>query len=188
MARSILILASLLLWGSLGCAPINGSGNENGNTNDNVDLPPLGEDITVANEGAAHLPVGEQVTYIANPPASGSHWSQLGIAPVAAGFYEEQLEEEQWVHNLEHGYVVVLYDCGEACTSGLLKDLEAFFDNAPPSPTFGNVKLVVTQYTGLPYLVTAVAWDVQRHFDAFDEAALIDFYEMHVDMGPEAVP
>ena len=23
---------------------------------------------------------------------------------------------------------------------------------------------------------------------AFDEAALIDFYEMHVDMGPEAVP
>lgn len=193
MTRHWILTTLLAGMGLAGCVPTNGgssgNGNANVNRNDNGNgNVPVNVDIAVANEGAVHLPVGQQATYIANPPASGPHWSAFGIAPVAAGFYDEELEEEQWVHNLEHGYVVVLYDCKGECSRGLLNDLEEFFQIAPPSPTFGNVKLVISQYAGLPHRLTAVAWDVQRHFDAFDEAGLVDFYTTYVDTGPEAVP
>src|SRR5262245_43548667 len=65
----------------------------------------------VPDEGTQHLPVGTTATYLTNPPASGPHWSAPGVAPVMAGLYQEAdgLRPEQWVHNLEHGYIVYLY-------------------------------------------------------------------------------
>lgn len=165
----------------------NTNSNNNGNDNTGDDLE-AGVIIDVSNEGAQHVPVGEQVTYESNPPASGPHWSSGGIAPVPAGVYEEALEEEQWVHNLEHGYVVVLFDCGGPCLPSLLDDLQDLFDAAPPSELFGNVKLVISPYSGLPFAFAAVAWDHQLHLETMDEAAILDFYSEFVDQGPEAVP
>jgi hypothetical protein len=170
----------LLVLASAGCPSGTGDGNGDG-------VQP-GVEIAIPNEGAQHVPVGEQVTYVANPPASGSHWSAGGIAPVAAGFYETAVEEEQWVHNLEHGYVVILYDCAGACSAALLEELQDFFDSAPPGAVFGNTKLVIAPYEGLPFLLTAVAWDRQLHLEDFDEATLLDFYGTYVDQGPELVP
>jgi len=165
----------------------NTDDNENENGNDNSDVE-AGVELEIPNEGAQHVSVGEQATYQSNPPASGPHWSQGGFAPVPAGVYETALEEEQWVHNLEHGYVVVLYDCGGPCLPALLDDFQDFFDSAPPSQEFGNTKLVITPYSGLPFFLTAVSWDRQLHLETLDEAALLDFYETHVDHGPEHVP
>jgi len=162
--------------------------NGNGNDNDNENLPALGVEIAIPNEGNDHVPTNTQVSYDANPPASGPHWSEaLGVAPVNPGFFELTVEEEQWIHNLEHGYVVILYDC-DPCAASLLEDLQDFFDDAPPSPNFGNVKMVITPYDGLPYSITAVAWDIQLHLDAFDEEVLTGFYLDHVDDGPEDLP
>src|SRR5262245_15689558 len=74
----------------------NTNDNSNDNGNDNVEVEP-GVEIEIPNEGNLHVSVGQQVTYQANPPASGSHWSAAGIAPVEAGVHETPLEEEQWV-------------------------------------------------------------------------------------------
>lgn len=184
-----------------GC-PATGSG-DNQNTSDNSsngdDNNPNGSDdggtdaeagseIMIPNEGNDHVPVGQQVSYQANPPASGPHWSALGIAPVAAGVYEPALEEEQWVHNLEHGYVVLLFDCHGTCPPGLANDLQALFDATPPSEVFGNTKLVITAYDGLPFSFTVVVWDWQLHLEALDQEAVLTFYSEHVDRGPEAIP
>ncbi|MBI3834347.1 MAG: DUF3105 domain-containing protein [Planctomycetes bacterium] len=164
-----------------GCVP-TGSGSAGGTG------VQAGVEITIPNEGHNHVPVGQQVTYQANPPASGPHWSAAGVAPVAAGVYQSALEEEQWVHDLEHGYVVLLYDCHGTCPPGLLNDLQALFDAAPPSATFGDTKLVITPYDGLPFSFTVVAWDWQLHLKTLDQQAVLDFYGEHVDQGPEAVP
>lgn len=147
-----------------------------------------GVEFTIPDEGNAHVPAGQQVTYVANPPASGPHWSQGGVAPAPAGFYETTVEEEQWVHNLEHGHVVILYDCGGECPAALLTDLQNFFDAAPPSSTFGTTKLVITPYDGLPFILMAIAWDTQLSLAAYDETALLDFYTRHLDQGPELAP
>ena len=40
---------------------------------------------------------------------------------------------EQWVHNLEHGYAAVLYDCRGDCDEALLQNLESFVATVPAS-------------------------------------------------------
>lgn len=161
--------------------------NNDNNSNDNGGIEP-GVEILVPDEGNLHVPVGQQVTYQANPPASGSHWSAAGVAPVDAGVYDVALEEEQWIHNLEHGYVVLLYDCHGPCQPDLRNDLQTLLGTAPPSELFGNVKLVITPYAGLPFSFTVVAWDRQLHLDSLDQNAILDFYDQFVDQGPEQVP
>jgi len=55
--------------------------------------------------GQEHLSAGESVEYgDSEPPTSGAHSS-----PVPKGFYEEELSDENIIHNLEHGYVYVSY-------------------------------------------------------------------------------
>src|SRR5688572_29372004 len=64
----------------------------------------------------SHVPECSPVSYPTNPPASGDHygtWAGYGAyaAPLARGF---------WVHNLEHGSVVVTYKCFvDNCTADL---------------------------------------------------------------------
>ncbi len=191
-----LIGLGLVAFGSAGCPSANvgggqgvtGDGSMNNGNGDGTDGVQAGLEIAIPNEGAEHVPVGQQVTYQNNPPASGPHWSQGSMAPVPAGFYETPIEEEQWVHNLEHGYVVLLYDCRGPCPSTLLNDLQDFFDSVPPSEVFGTTKLVIAPYDGLPFLLTAIAWDRQLHLETLDTATLLDFYNRHVDQGPELVP
>lgn len=155
------------------------TGGDNNNENENC----AGSEIEIPNEGAAHVESGTQVTYQANPPASGPHWP----SPAAPGFYEAALDEEEWVHNLEHGYAVILFDCRGECDPELLDALRELADTAPPSSIFMYAKIVVTSYDGLPegVLITAAAWDVQMHLSCYDEAALLDFYNRHLDQGPE---
>jgi hypothetical protein len=143
----------------------------------------LGIEIAVPNEGATHFPTGTDLTYDSNPPASGPHWPN----PAQPGFYDTRVPTEQWVHNLEHGYVVILFDCRGKCDAALLQELQDFAATAPASAIFGYAKIVVTPYDGLPEnaLLAAIAWDVQLFLDAFDQAALLDFFNRHQDQGPE---
>jgi hypothetical protein len=173
-------LCSAAVFGNIAaCVPGGTSGNDDGG-NGTVEL---GVDLAISDEGASHVAAGTQVDYRHDPPASGPHWPTLA----APGFYVAAVDEERWVHNLEHGYVVVLYDCRGDCDSTLLAQLQALAETAPASATWGYAKIVVTPYSGLPegVLITAVAWDVQLHLATFDEAALLDFYDRYLDQGPE---
>lgn len=151
--------------------------------------PISGGERTVPNEGNLHVAVGTAVTFQTNPPASGSHYSAQGVAPLAAGLYRasDGVRPEQWIHNLEHGYVVYLYECNGECMDAFLNQLQALFDATGPSK-FGNKKLVIAPYAGLGPFVMAVAWDVQQDFDTLDTGGLTAFYERHVDRGPESTP
>lgn len=190
----VLMLASCAPGGGSGSnqndnTPQNSNDNTGGNENDNTGGVTPGVEISVPNEGAQHVPAGTQVEYETIPPASGPHWSSADPpAPVDPGFYEDALEEEQWVHNLEHGYVVVLYDCGEECEASLLADLTAFADEAAPSEDFGYAKIVIAPYDGLAFPLVAIAWDVQMYLESYDEAALTAFFEKYQDEGPEHAP
>lgn len=59
--------------------------------------------------GQQHVQDTSQSVYNSNPPTSGDH---LG-SPAQPGFYEKQVPDGALIHNLEHGYVVINYDCGE---------------------------------------------------------------------------
>jgi hypothetical protein len=166
-------------------------------TRTRIEVPVKGEDDgegdpwgdrCVPNEGNRHVDQEVRVQYATNPPASGPHYSVNGLAPAIPQLYRQPIRPERWVHNLEHGYVVVLFDCeSDDCPESLFTNLQAFFDAAPLSK-FNKKKLVITRYRGLQVPIMAIAWDVQRDFQEFDMNGLLDFYRLRVDRGPEDEP
>jgi hypothetical protein len=143
-------------------------------------------EVSVEYAGAEHIAVGSPGTYAHDPPSSGQHWSQGGLAPTTAGFYSEPVRPEQWLHNLEHGYVVVLYNCAEGCpeTEAALRDLA----NSVPNSRFGNQKIVIAPDPLIGSPIVALAWTRQLDLSGYDEARLLEFYKRWVDTGPEQVP
>jgi len=136
-------------------------------------------DTCLPSAGDLHVPQGTTVDYRDIPPASGPHYSGTGVAPIAPGFYADPVRPEVWVHNLEHGDVVILFDCSGTCDPGFLQNLQGFFNSIV------SHKLVITRYPGLPSPVMAVAWQVQRSFDSFDAVELKAFHDRRVGQAPE---
>lgn len=61
----------------------------------------------VADLGREHVPPGTKVDYNSNPPTSGNHyadWTKKGI-------YSEVKEDGYLIHSLEHGYIIMSYNC-----------------------------------------------------------------------------
>ena len=144
----------------------------------------------VADEGRNHVDPSTAPTYKFYPPASGPHYSAQGIAPVDWQTIAT-LQEGQYIHNLEHGGIAILYDCpsGTDCTT-LKNALENYVTNlAPVEPTYHEVKVVLTPYSrGMQKKVALVAWDYIEFLDGYDQAEITRFYENHVNQGPEQIP
>ena len=148
----------------------------------------------VPDEGRNHVDPSTTPTYNFYPPASGPHYSVSGSAPVpwqTIATSSSPLLEGQYIHNLEHGGIAILYDCpsGPDCTT-LRNQLENYVKNqAPREPTFNEVKIVMSPYSrGMQKKVALVAWDYIQFLDGYDQNAITRFYENHVDKGPEQVP
>jgi hypothetical protein len=143
----------------------------------------------VPDEGRQHVQVGTPVAYQHQPPTSGSHYSQSGVAPVAWQFIGT-LQPEAWVHNLEHGGIVVLYNCPSGCDD-LQKQLTTYVNNiVPAEPQYGEYKIIMSPYSeGMgTHKVAVLAWDRIELLDGYDQAKITQFYEAHVDKGPERIP
>lgn len=113
---------------------------------------------------------GKTVAYNTVPPTSGDHWS----TPTQCGVYETEVRDEDIVHNLEHGNVVISYNLPDSTTVSKLTDL------------FGKLKdhqswLVVRPYAKLAQGQVAIAaWGVQQTFTGVDEAGITKFYNTYM--------
>ena len=139
----------------------------------------------VIDEGRDHVAEGSPIHYVNQPPVSGPHYP----SPKPWGVSTEPIVPGYYVHNLEHGGVAVLYDCPTGCPEIVSQLNNAF--NTFPRDKFGEVKLLVTPYSGLPNgaNVAALAWDIQKFYQGdFSIDKLLVFYNAHVDHGPEDIP
>jgi hypothetical protein len=141
--------------------------------------PMLGERL--ADEGFAHVAVGSQIHYKANPPASGPHYP----FPAPAGVYPNGLNTGFWVHSLEHGYIAVLYK--PPVSSARLMQFDGMVRDFPKSK-WGNVKLVFVPYAGMARRFAFLSWDWRYETNTFDRPTLLRFYRDHVDRGREDLP
>jgi hypothetical protein len=148
----------------------------------------------VPDEGRTHVDPSTTPTYKSYPPASGPHYSAQGIAPVpwqTIATSSAPLLEGQYIHNLEHGGIAILYNCptGTDCTA-LKNSLANYVKNlAPIEPTYNEVKMVLTPYSkNMTKTVALLAWDYIEFLDGYDQAAITSFYENHVNLGPEQIP
>ena len=93
-----------------------------------VTAPPPG--LVQPDMGHVHADPGTTIRYTSCPPASGRHYNASGIGPIRAGYYgpNDTAVPPGWVHNLEHGGIVLLYSCagpGDSGTSGSTACTEA---------------------------------------------------------------
>ncbi len=160
----------------------------------------VGERLPV--ESGVHISPPQRAHYATDPPTSGQHYSLRGTAPTAWGFYDHALDPEIWVHNLEHGGVVILYSCsptpsspsttpGQGGSSSCADDkrrISDFVSAAPKDALFQEVKIVATDYRVPGHRFAIVAWGWRLFMDTWDDAEAERFYEAHVDNGPERMP
>lgn len=128
-------------------------------------------------QGNDHIrPGSPHPPYNSNPPTSGWHWAD----PKDWGIYNTPQVQEQLVHNLEHGGIVIQYN---NLSSAELQRLVAFVQKDPHH-------IVVAPYPGLDsgVRVAFTAWTVSQECDGVDLAALADFIDEFRDQGPESVP
>jgi hypothetical protein len=145
-----------------------------------------------ADMGRNHVVQGASVRYDYCPPASGNHYNLGGgVAPLARRLYgpADGILPEQWIHNLEHGYVVLLYrgDPGQA----ILDQLQGVMDDADVSAwsqaNCGPVnKVIAVRFDDMDPAVhfAAVAWDRALLLTAFDREQLLAFANQWQD-GPQ---
>lgn len=135
--------------------------------------------VPVPNEGAEHVAVGAPLTYRSNPPSSGPHYA--GTAPWS--FSEAEVSQGLWVHNLEHGGIVLLYKCPQDC-SELKGQLRSLYNKFRPS-RLGYVKLLIAPDNSIEGSIAALAWDRRDTLESFDEDRLRRFYDSFLEHGPE---
>ncbi|MSQ02641.1 MAG: DUF3105 domain-containing protein [Myxococcales bacterium] len=116
------------------------------------------------------------LTYVDEPPTSGDHhpcWASWGV-------HTEAVPAENWVHNLEHGGIVFLYDCPGGCDDDLA-ELTTYVSGL----TLGRA--VLTAYAPSVAQFTAVAWEHKLELACFDQPSLAAFFDEHVGKSPEDV-
>lgn len=151
----------------------------------------------VSDLGRAHVrDTGQVIDYAYCPPASGQHWSIGGEAPAPRDFYrpEDTVAPQQWIHNLEHGFVMVLYSCGadgQSCpTEAEFVELRKVYDETPT--TDGAVacgvpnKVIVARFDDMTTKFAYVSWDRELLVDEVDSQQGITFAEQWTD--PPSAP
>ena len=163
----------------------------------------------VMNQGRDHKSreENEKFTYNSNPPTSGPHdpdWIRSGI-------YNEPQNKYKLIHSLEHGYIVVHYNCGLPISNFqfLISKVSAHEDegdadgDSTPSATFKAdcalaqvladwakkmelKKLVVQPDSTIDKPIVLVAWDRILKMDSWNEKLAEKFVKAFRNRGPEA--
>jgi hypothetical protein len=135
-------------------------------------------------EGASHLDVCSETSYVTHPPAAGSHYRQWADfatydAPVPWGYL---------VHSLEHGAVVLVHSCDAAECPEVLDAFARIHDatDDPLCRDHPNANRIVTVYDpSVEVPIAAVAWGHAYRATCLDEASLTAFVEEHYAQAPE---
>lgn len=116
---------------------------------------------------AVHVdtPVDYEADYGMNPPAGGNH----AAAWLTCGVYNEQQQNENAVHSLEHGAVWVTYNPDEVDADGV----------AALAAQLPTTYSILSPYKDLPSPVVASAWGAQVELDGVDDARLGTFLEKY---------
>jgi hypothetical protein len=134
--------------------------------------------------GNGHANPGSKVTYTYCPPASGSHYNSSGRGPITPRVYgpNDRLVPQGWIHNLEHGSLVVLYrgrDGDPGLTEGTQEALRAFAASAPNSPVCGYAPdqyLIAARFDDMATPFAALVWGRLLPLETLDTESILSFW------------
>jgi hypothetical protein len=186
------LLAGLVLGlaiGGLAFVFVNAAAPAYACTSIDVPAPIAGELGQVQPDmGNGHVQAGDKITYPVCPPASGKHIRKVGYGPLTPKIYgpDDPSIPNGWVHNLEHGGLVLLYSCTNgACDAQAIAALQTFSATFPASAIChipaGNVGPVVARFEEVPTRFAALIWDRVLYLDTLDSAKIGEFYTRYAE-------
>ena len=131
-----------------------------------------------------HIPTGTtfEGAYNSSPPTSGPHWD-TGWA--GCGFFDEELPDEQVVHNMEHGQVVISYNLANEAEIEQLKDIAGGLSGR-------RSWMIMRPYSKIAageIVVTAWGWLDRFNIRDLDGDRVEEFYNAHRNnSGVESIP
>jgi hypothetical protein len=140
--------------------------------------------------GSVHVPLGNAIEFGFCPPTSGNHYNNPPRGPIPANFYPPNQEPAPggWVHNLEHGYVALLYRCpggaagADGCpTQQQLDQLRQWFQTAPAPPSGCPKKVLVVRFDEMTTQFAMVSWGRALMTDTFDPAVANTFAQQWME-------
>ncbi len=151
----------------------------------NSTKPLAGETVPHLEDATAHVPEGSNPgPFNSNPPTSGRHY---GI-PIKAGFYDQEdaivqapYPEGYLLHNLEHGYIVIWYNCellDESTCADLKTQIREVVDD-------GGNKLIGFPWSDMDSPMVMASWGQMQEFASFDETMVKDFIRTNRNQAPE---
>lgn len=169
IAAAIFIVA-LVVW-VFAFRPFDNSASHSKN---HPDYPSEYEVQMFDDQGRNHIAAGAEFTdYNSRPPTSGPHGPALPW-----GIHNAPVPEESAVHNLEHGGVVIWYNCDggpqpldEPACDQLLRDLSELVDQRMDDGMY----IVLTPYAMMDNRIALTAWQYLDAFDEFDQARIAAF-------------
>ena len=127
--------------------------------------------------GNSHVGRGDKVTFTYCAPASGSHYNVAGAGPITARVYgpTDSVIPQGWIHNLEHGGLVILYKTTSAgATPDGQAKFKAFYEAFPPVASCGPV---IAPFDQMSSPFQAILWGRVLPLETFDEARVKAFWE-----------
>lgn len=134
--------------------------------------------VNVVPEGGTHTDTCEDTCGNGlNPPTGGPHCPTTAACRAQ---FQEPIHECQWVHNLEHGHVVLLYNCPEGCPEIVDELTEIWRDSG------FDKRMLVTPWPKLEKKVAAVVWGWSWSGDEIDRDAITCIISHQDEDAPEA--
>jgi hypothetical protein len=136
-------------------------------------------------EGAQHLDLCSPTGYRTNPPSSGNHY------PYWAAYktYPSPFPRGFWVHDLEHGAVVITYNCPDGCAAEV-SAAQQLIDALPTDPscvTPVKRRILMLPDPALDVRFAASSWGFTLRADCFDAEAFASFIAAHYAHGLEDI-
>jgi hypothetical protein len=163
--RTVAVLAFVVV------VVVVGACTDDTGTGESVSIPVGGCDgllTTVPAEPGSHVPFATPIEWSTNPPVTGTHFGAW------AGWdrHYPQLDRGYYVHNAEHGGIVLLYNCPAGCQD-VVDSLLDVARNAAVDPTCTGVvrnRIIVAADPLLPadVQVAAVSWTTLYTASCFD--------------------
>lgn len=132
------------------------------------DLPD-GPGVRLEDQGRDHIPEGgSHAPYNMSPPTSGWHydrWASWGIKT-------EPLPEELFIHNMEHGGVILHYNCPDGCPDEVAQ-MEEIVRRTDETILMPN--------PGMESRFALTAWNWILTMDEYDDNQARDFVRSHLN-------
>lgn len=138
---------------------------------------------THAEQPRTHIQPGTaHAAYNSEPPSSGPHYPQ----PAPWGIKDAEQPDELLVHNLEHGGINIFYK--PDLPADQIASLKQIFSTLPKSTSFNEIKAVLAPRSANTHPIELAAWTYTYYLATPDAAKILQFYNNHVDKGPELIP